>query len=467
MASENAYQKENRVALILPVAVAFVIPGIVGLFQPELIDAFFMFILFLVLSVLPGYVIFRTLYAWVMGDSFFRTLLTCLKPLPAGLPMGSDLKNKATPYITITLIAINTILFIVVSNDIKPLLAFPPHRHPSWWQYPIGFFMHAFMHANWSHLIGNMLFLWIFGNTLETRIGHYRFLVVYIACIAGAAIFCCLMAAIAGTHRSGIGASGAISGIMGVFAVRCYFARVTIGLPFLFLPMMTVPLRVQALVLISLFFAMDTAGSRDIFNGSASNVGYWAHVGGYLFGFFLSFFLGFHLQAAKESVSVKADRLRQNEFGKKEAADLYMDILEKEPGNIEALTFFLDYYKQNPQKHPYIYSMLIKELTSKDMNQAVALFDNFYLRYISFITSAAALKLGMYYYNKCELEKSRNCLEVARNKPGPWQAKATLFLGKVFHDMGNKDRARQFFAETRIRFPGTDFAREAAKDEQS
>jgi len=275
------------------------------------------------------------------------------------------------------------------------------------------------------------------------------------------------MSAIDGTCHRGIGASGAISGIMGVFAVRCYFARVTVGLPFVFLPLLAVPLRVQALILISLFFAMDMAGSRAMLSGSASSIGYWAHVGGYLFGFALAFFLKFHRQAAEESVGVKAGRLGKADFKKKEASEIYINILEKNPDDIEALTFLLDFYKHNSQKHPYIFSMLIRALAAKEMPRAVELFDDFYPRYVNLIPGAAAMKLGLHYYKTLELEKARNCLEVAKNEPGPWQAKATLFLGKVFADMGNEDRARQFFQETRVHFPGTPFAREAAKFEKS
>jgi len=179
-AVENSYQKENRTALVLPVAVAFVIPGLVGLFRPELIELFFLFVLFLVLSVLPGYVIFRTLYGWVNGEPFFRTLLTCLQPLPAGLPLGTDLKNKIIPRVTISLILINIIIHILLPEHARGFWAFPPCRLRSWIQIPLGFFMHAFIHGSWSHLTGNMVFLWVFGNTLETRIGHRRFLAVYI-----------------------------------------------------------------------------------------------------------------------------------------------------------------------------------------------------------------------------------------------------------------------------------------------
>ena len=458
---QNAYQKENRTALILPVAVAFIIPALIGLFQPRLINYFFMLILIIIFCVLPGYVIFKTIFAWINGDSFFRTLLTCLKPLPAGLPIGSDLKNKVWPYMTILLIVVNTLLFFIVSEDLKNLMVFPPRRNSPLLLYPVGFFMHAFMHAYLSHLFGNMVFLWVFGNTLETRIGHFRFLAIYFACIAGAAIFYCLMSTIAGSHRSGLGASGAISGIMGVFAVRCYFARVTVGLPFLFLPVVSVPLRVQALALICLFFAMDAAGSRATLLGeSTSNVGYWAHVGGYLLGFFVAYFFGFHHQAAEESVNVKADRLGKSDFGKKEAADIYRDILEKNPDDVDALMFFLNHYKHSP-KQARIFSKLMDVLASKDTKNAVAVFNDFYPKYLNMLSGRSALILGSYFYKNLDLEKARNCLEMASDKPGPWQPKALLLLGRVFEDMGNKNLARKIYDELKEEFPDTLFAREA------
>ena len=459
--NENAYKKERRIALIYPLAVAFIIPGLIGLFQPIIIDLTFFFIMVIIISILPAYVIFRTTFAWVNGDSFFRTLLTCLKPLPTKLPVGTDLKKKSLPWVTFGLILANVLFHFLLTESTKDHFAFPPYNPDSLFQILAAFFMHAFIHGNNWHLIGNMIFLWVFGSTLETRIGPGRFLAIYIACIAASTIFYCELMKIAGTDFNSIGASGAIAGIMGVFAVRCYFARVTISMPFLFIPWVAVPVRVQALGLICLFFAIDAAGSMAMFGDNASHVNRWSHTGGYLFGFSMAYFFRFYRAAADESVSVKADRLCKNPYEKGKGAELYRDILEKDSNNVDALSFFLNHYKYDEIKQAQAFSALIKALTDKDIKQAVAFFDEYYPKYLNTLPGGTALKLGMIYYNTVQLEKARNCLQVAVNNDGPWQPKAMLFLGRVFEAMGNKNMAKEYYKQTREKFPGTVFAQEA------
>jgi membrane associated rhomboid family serine protease len=458
----STYEAEKTRAILYPLAAGFVIPGLVGLFKPELITAVKMFILFFVVCVLPGYIIFQILYAWLNGDSLFRKLSSLFLPLPIACPMGTDMKKKSFPWITFSLIVMNIFFFLVLPSKSRFYLGFPPYRCTSAIQYGIAFFMHAFLHADVWHLTGNMIFLWVFGSSLETRTGQIKFLLLYIACIAGSTIFCMIMMAIHGSHFRSIGASGAISGVMGVFAVRCYFSRISVGLPFLFLPWLVVPVRVQALALICLFFAMDMAGSRAMFGEHASRINHWAHSGGYLFGFWLAFALGFHLSASKESVGVKADRLGQKDFGRQEAAKIYQEILKNNPEDVDALTFFLNHYKYG-EKQPHIFCKLLDTLVTKDINQAAAVFSDFYPRHLNAISGRTALILGTHFHKSLSLEKARHCLEVAKDKPGPWQAKATFLLGKVFQDMGNKNRARLFFEETCARFPDTPFAREASR----
>ena len=410
---------------------------------------------------LPAYVIFRPLYAWVNGDSFFKSLLTCLMPLPSGSPLKTDLKSKSVPYITILIILTNICFHIMLPESTKNHFAFPPHNPDSFLQIAAAFFMNAFVHDGKRHLIGNIIFLWVFGSTLETRIGAGRFLAIYIACIAASTISSYVLMVIAKQRFSSIGASGAIAGIMGVFAVRCYFARVTISIPFLFIPGVAVPVRVQALAFICLFFAVNAAGSLTMLGKSEGLIDYWSHTGGYLFGFSLAYFFRFYRAAADESVTVKADRFSKNPYEKKKSAEIYHDVLDKDQTNIEALTFFLNHHKYDEFKQNLTFSALIKVLTDKDIKQAVAFFDEYYPKYLNTIPGGTALKLGMYFYNSLQLEKARNCFQVAVDNDGPWKPKAMLFLGRTFEGMGNKNMAKQYYQKIKKNYPGTAFAHEA------
>lgn len=463
---KNIYNSENKAAIVYPLAAAFLVPGLIGLFQPGLIQFFFILIFFALLTVVPSYVIFMTCYNWVNGTPFYKSLLTYLRPLPSQLPLGTDLKFKALPWATVFLIIINIVLHIFLPDSTKHSLAFPQAQYHSGLHIFMAFFLHAFVHGSNWHLIGNMIFLWVFGSTLEPRIGTSRFVLWYFACLVASLFFSCVLDGIrfqlTGVPvRGGIGASGAIAGIMGLFAVRCYFARVTVSLPFLFIPWLAVPIRVPALLLVCLFFAMNTAGSRAMLSDPSIYIDYWAHTGGYLFGFGIAFLLKYYKSAADESVSVKARRSESDPYAKKKTADIYQDIFQKDPENIEALRFFLEHYKYNDAKQPYIYGMLMRTLVAKDIKEATTLFDEYYPKYLNFIPGSTALKLGLHFYRKLSLTKARHCFQAAKDQTGPWQAKATLFLGKVFEDLGEIDLAQKYYGETRENFPGSDFAREA------
>lgn len=459
--SKNAFQKADKTAIIYPLLAAFIVPGVIGLFHPGLIKLTFNMITILVVSFIPTYVIFRTWYDWFNGASVFRSLLTYVRPLPTNLPMGSDLSYKKLPWATISLILINVLIHLVVTEDIKGYFAFPQRHFDGPPHALTAFFMHAFLHGDNWHLAGNMIFLWVFGSTLEARTGSIGFLALYFACIAASTIFSCTMMAMAGKFARGIGASGAISGIMGLFAVRCYFSRVTFGLPFIpVLPWVTVPVRVQALALICLYFAVDTAGSRAMFHKHLG-VGYWSHSGGYLFGFALAFLLRFHRSAAKESVGARAARLGAVPGRKKEAAGFYQEILDHDPGNVAALSFFLDRYRFDSHKQQQTFGRLIKSLAATDMTKAVALYNDYCPQYLNAIPGKTALTMGLHFYNIVDLGRARHCFQVAKNKKGPWQAKATLLLGRTFEGLGNLDAAFQYYRETQVNFPDTAFAREA------
>ncbi len=134
-----------------------------------------------------------------------------------------------------------------------------------------------FMHGSWLHLLGNMLFLWIFGNNIEDRLGRLRFLAFYLACGVGASL-----AHVAFNLDSlvpVIGASGAVSGVMGAYLALYPAARVrTLLFVFVFVTTMDVP----AAVFLVVWFLFQFLSA-----GGGSGIAWLAHVGGFILGFAL------------------------------------------------------------------------------------------------------------------------------------------------------------------------------------
>lgn len=139
-----------------------------------------------------------------------------------------------------------------------------------------------FLHGGWLHLLGNMLFLWIFGNNVEDRMGHVRFLLFYLVCGYAASYGFALLDA--GSGEPLIGASGAVAGVLGAYLVLYPRARVWVLVPFLIF----LPLRLPAWIVLGLWFVLQAFYSAGQGVSEAGTVAYAAHVAGFAVGMLLA-----------------------------------------------------------------------------------------------------------------------------------------------------------------------------------
>jgi len=206
------------------------------------------------------------------------------------LPIGDDnTGRRITPVVTYMLIALNVLFFLVEMSGGEAFIqrwAFVPRRFLA---DPAGdlatLFTAMFMHAGWMHLIGNMLYLWIFGDNVEDRFGHARFLIFYLVC--GLAATFAQLAFSADSAIPNLGASGAVAGVLGAYLllyprgqVRVMMGRGVVPAP--------------ALVVIGLWFVLQLfsgIGSVASNVDDGGGVAYMAHVGGFVAGFLLTFAL--------------------------------------------------------------------------------------------------------------------------------------------------------------------------------
>jgi membrane associated rhomboid family serine protease len=206
------------------------------------------------------------------------------------LPIGDDnTGRRITPVVTYMLIALNVLFFLVEMSGGEAFIqrwAFVPRRFLA---DPAGdlatLFTAMFMHAGWMHLIGNMLYLWIFGDNVEDRFGHARFLIFYLVC--GLAATFAQLAFSADSAIPNLGASGAVAGVLGAYLllyprgqVRVMMGRGVVPAP--------------ALVVIGLWFVLQLfsgIGSVASNVDEGGGVAYMAHVGGFVAGFLLTFAL--------------------------------------------------------------------------------------------------------------------------------------------------------------------------------
>lgn len=216
-------------------------------------------------------------------------------------PLYDENPTRITPYITYGLIGMNVLVFfheVSLSNaqieSFFQLYAVIPreltHNFAGEWT---TLFTSQFLHGGWWHLISNMLYLWIFGNNIEDRLGHFKYLIFYLSCGALAAL--CQWVIGINSGIPSLGASGAIAGILGAYIIRFPDTRV---LSLIFLGFFVTTIRVPAVIVIGLFFVQNVISGLANLQAAANmsvetgGVAYWAHIGGFVFGVILGPLLG-------------------------------------------------------------------------------------------------------------------------------------------------------------------------------
>jgi membrane associated rhomboid family serine protease len=213
------------------------------------------------------------------------------------VPLNDDNPIRITPYVTYGLIALNVLVFlfeltlspqaldslfymaaVVPAELTQSLQGQPiPEGFPEW----STLITSQFLHGGWLHLIGNMLYLWVFGNNLEEQMGRLRYLVFYLLCgvLAG------LTQWYFGQSSTipSLGASGAIAGVLGAYVIRFPKARILTLVSFFIF-------RIPAYLFLGFWFvqqafysvtSLDVTTSIGMENGG---IAYWAHAGGFIFG---------------------------------------------------------------------------------------------------------------------------------------------------------------------------------------
>jgi membrane associated rhomboid family serine protease len=220
------------------------------------------------------------------------------------IPIKDTIWRTTNPSVTWTLIAVNTIIFIIEStlsqgalDHVCYLFGLVPARytHPEWalshhlsFDYYLSFFTNMFLHGGWLHLIGNMWFLCLFGRSVEDSTGHARFLALYLVCGLAASLTYFLVYPSA--TAPALGASGAIAGVMGAYLVL--FPRAKIMTLF-FIPFLPLFVNLSAFVYLLYWFGLQVVSWALSLSSpeTGGGVAWWGHVGGFITGAVLVFFL--------------------------------------------------------------------------------------------------------------------------------------------------------------------------------
>jgi membrane associated rhomboid family serine protease len=216
------------------------------------------------------------------------------------IPLRDINPRQTVPVVNTLLIIANVLMFfweLSLGPQVEQVLTYAAFVPARFWAYPtlivpngLSILISMFLHGGWLHLGGNMLYLWIFGDNIEDRLGHFRYLIFYLACGFIATLTHAFFNA--GSTVPSIGASGAIAGVLGAYLLLFPHARVTTLIPIF---VVAIVRDLPAVLVLGLWFVLQLfVGVESLGAGSASmgGVAYFAHIGGFAAGIVLVMLMG-------------------------------------------------------------------------------------------------------------------------------------------------------------------------------
>jgi membrane associated rhomboid family serine protease len=449
---------------------AFILKAFATIAAILLLREFLSRFIFIIILLFPVFFLLWVRLEALMNDRrTFDILREHITFMPVMYTEGERKKDKVAA-VTYSLILANVLVYYLF--QLNPLvdeelignnLVFLP-RAPNLVNVPLSAFTSFFLHGNWQHLWGNMIFLWAVGTVVERRIGHKRFLLIYLitGLVAGFS-FVLVTYLASGEPGHILGASGAIAGIMGIFAVRCYFKSMVFPLPILGIFSLILPIslkiRLNSLVIIGLFFFMDlSSGIGQIAGDYTSNVGYWAHIGGMLSGVGLAFFLKLGEGAIEErhlDIGAKAANARVGWGGGEKSLRI---ALEKNPDNPEALIHLARIKTKFTivEEADELYRKAIRLLSVSAPEQAAEIYDEYFRKYHKGMEPALQFRLASIFYRNMNLDMAGRCLEMLlrAEELAPELKERGLFqYASIMEEMGLMEVSRDYFKQFLALFP--------------
>jgi len=208
------------------------------------------------------------------------------------IPLRDTIRSNSTPVVTILIILANVLVFLYMltldpysqNHFIADYALTPSRLHLS------AIVTSMFLHGGWMHLIGNMWFLWVYGDNVEDVLGHGKYLAFYLLCGVAAALT--QYAVSPDSHVPTLGASGAIAGVMGAYLIKFPHSRILTLIPIFFF---FTTIEIPAVLILLYWFALQFfsgIGSVGYSQVSQGGVAWFAHIGGFISGMILIMTMG-------------------------------------------------------------------------------------------------------------------------------------------------------------------------------
>lgn len=369
------------------------------------------------------------------------------------IPVGTNLSRKNFPWATIGLLLANWAIFIALNGSYFYLEFFIRRYFFSipGEQYPWQLITALFFHANFWHLFGNSIYLWVFGIFVEDKLGWKAYLFLYFLTGIAAGLVHGIMVGLFMREKifvPSLGASGAISGIMGIYLYRCYYSKIKL-LVSIFLP---IRIQIPAVIILGIWFLQDFMGGIDSIRGIYRNVGFWAHVGGFLSGFGACKYLHYEIQARKEKLEFVAETTLNRYVGYGEGIKAAEKLLETEPDNPELhlnLARAKTRFRASVEGKDH-YEKAIKHFLERNSEKAVEAFIEYWGKYITVLPAKYQVRLSLLLNKNLHIDLSAHTLQALIDSDQPsdrHMEEAYLSLGKIYREQLKRDDLAQYVYE--------------------
>jgi membrane associated rhomboid family serine protease len=400
--------------------------------------------------ILPVLFIF---YVWYMmiqtGDRMIDVLKQYFTIIP--IPRVEGGEKLFIPKATIFLILLNIFVFYFMKalpdaakEFILEHLSFLPDVH-AWWNILPSPFTSMFIHSNAGHLWGNMGFLWAFAPGIEERIGRKKFIMLYLLTgILGKFTAVIVRDLFLSEMHSSNGASGAISGIMGIFMVRCYFKKLIITLPLLGL--VSGKVRINSLLPLGLYFLWDVEGGVRFLSGSQTRVAYWVHIGSLVAGVVLAILMKMHRDAAEEKYTSDGLAGLEGQVYGIDGVGQLQKALALNPDN-EAALLAMARVKARRRLLPGrdLYEKSVALALRSDPDKAAKIYDEYFRVFNRMLSPDLEYRVAGILFSNGERKKAIRSLEMVVDEPSTsdgTRIKAFHQLIAILSEIGWHDKAK-------------------------
>jgi membrane associated rhomboid family serine protease len=408
------------------------------------------------------------LLAWSAstGESVLGLVRRNITLIPA--PQKENLSvREEIPRVTSTLILLNIVAFVGIwfVPSSSPYGAqgdfiYPPVGSRSL-MHPTSLLVSMFLHADLSHLVWNMVFLLGVGTVLEKRVGGLKFLSLYFLTGAlGSVLSAKIYLAVWGTVHM-LGASGAISGIMGVVAVRCYANRMVWPIPIFGLLPISIKIRMSSLVLMGMFFFRDLgAGLAQLDPTSSNNVAHWAHLAGMVAGMVVALLLRMGQEALEEKRITTGILSLEDGIGLAEGEESLRAAVAANPENLEAKLALARMtsrrWKDRSGEAARLYQDVMARAINTEPELAATAFLEYLRKYRRLLDPALHLRLSLLLYRLGDPPAAARGLQLLADSdsiPPDIREKALYRCARILDELGHKDMARYYFRCFAALFP--------------